>query len=135
MNILVTGSAGFVGSIVAEELIKQGHSVVALDNLQQGHREAVPPEAEFILADVCDAQALEDIFYRFKIDAVMHMAAETVVEYSVTDPRRYFQNNIVGGMNLLDTMLGHNVHKFICNHCRTFIIFSISKYKKLFCTI
>ena len=113
MNLLVTGGAGYVGSIVTEELLKDSHKVIVLDNLQQGHKGAVLPEAEFVPADICDAQALEDVFLRFKIDAVMHMAAETVVEYSMTDPKRYFRNNVVGGMNLLDTMLKHNVHKLI----------------------
>lgn len=112
MNVLVTGGAGYVGSIVTEELLREPHKVIVLDNLQQGHKGAVLPEAEFVLADICD-KALEDIFTRSKIDAVMHMAAETVVEYSITDPKRYFQNNIVGGLNLLDTMLKHNVTRFI----------------------
>lgn len=113
MNVLVTGGAGYVGSIVVEELLRQAHKVIVLDNLQLGHREAVLPEAEFALADICDAQALDDVFRRFKVDAVMHMAAETVVESSVTDPKRYFKNNIVGGINLLDTMLKHDVHKLV----------------------
>ncbi len=113
MNILVTGGAGYVGSIVTEELLRQAHWVIVLDNLQQGHKGAVLTEAEFVLADICDAKAIDDVFRRFKIDAVMHMAAETVVEYSMTDPKRYFQNNIVGGINLLDTMLKHNVYKLI----------------------
>jgi UDP-glucose 4-epimerase len=113
MNVLVTGGAGYVGSIVSEELLKEAHQVIVLDNLQQGHKEAVPLEAEFVLADICDAQALNDVFRRFKTDAVMHMAAETAVESSMTDPKRYFQNNVVGGINLLDTMLKHNVDKLI----------------------
>lgn len=113
MNILVTGGAGYVGSIVAEELLNQGHDVVILDNLQQGHKKAVLPEAQFILADICNARTLDDVFSQFKIDAVTHMAAETVVEYSVTDPKRYFQNNIIGGLNLLDAMVKHDVHRFI----------------------
>jgi UDP-glucose 4-epimerase len=113
MNILVTGGVGYVGSIVTEELLNKGYKVIILDNLQQGHKEAIPPEAEFVLADICEAQALEDVFHRFEIDAVMHMAAETVVEYSMTDPKRYFHNNIVGGINLLDAMLKHNVCKFV----------------------
>jgi len=113
MNVLVTGGAGYVGSVVTEELLKGGHKPIVLDNLQQGHKEAVLPQAEFVLADICDAEALEDVFRRFKIDAVMHMAAETIVEYSVTDPKRYFRNNIVGGINLLDIMLKHDVHKLI----------------------
>jgi len=113
VNILVTGGAGYVGSIVAEELLNQGHDVVILDNLQQGHKKAVLPEAQFILADICNARTLDDVFSQFKIDAVTHMAAETVVEYSVTDPKRYFQNNIIGGLNLLDAMVKHDVHRFI----------------------
>jgi len=113
MNILVTGGVGYVGSIVTEELMNKGYRVIILDNLQQGHKEAILPEAEFVLADICEAQALEDAFHRFEIDAVMHMAAETVVEYSMTDPKRYFHNNIVGGINLLDAMLKHGVRKFI----------------------
>ncbi|GAI53145.1 unnamed protein product [marine sediment metagenome] len=113
MNILVTGGAGYVGSVVAEELLQQGYQVIILDNLQQGHKEAILPQAEFVLADICEAQHLEDVFHRFKIGAVMHMAAETVVEYSMTDPKRYFQNNVVGGLNLLDAMLKHRVYKFV----------------------
>jgi len=102
-----------VGSIVAEELLSEAHQVIVMDNLEQGHKQAVLPEAEFVIANICDAQSLDDIFHRFKIDAVMHMAAETVVEYSMTDPKRYFQNNVVGGINLLDIMLKHNVYRFI----------------------
>jgi UDP-glucose 4-epimerase len=113
MNILVTGGAGYVGSIVAEELLKVGFGVIVSDSLQQGHRGAVPPGAEFVCADICDAQALDGLFQRERIDAVMHMAAETVVEYSMTDPARYFHNNIVGGMKLLDAMLKHEVYKLI----------------------
>ncbi len=70
-------------------------------------------EADFVLADLCNSGALDEIFCRFRIDAVMHMAAETVVEHSMTDPRRYFETNIVGGINLLDTMLKHDVHKLV----------------------
>jgi len=113
MNILVTGGVGYVGSIVTEELLNKGYRVIILDNLQQGHKEASLPEAEFVLADICEAQVLEDVFHRFEIDAVMHMAAETVVEYSMTDPKRYFHNNIVGGIDLLDAMLNHKVYKFV----------------------
>lgn len=113
MNILVTGGAGYVGSIVAEELVNQEHRVIVLDNLQQGHKEAVPPGAELIIADICQSEVLDEVFRRFEIDAVMHLAAETVVEFSVTDPRRYFQNNVVGGINLLDSMLKRDVYKLI----------------------
>lgn len=113
MNIVVTGGAGYIGSVITEGLLKKGHTVIVLDNLQQGHREAVPPEADFRLADICDTQALEDIFHGTRIDAVMHMAAETVVEYSITDPKRFFQNNLVGGINLLAAMMKHDVCKLV----------------------
>jgi len=113
MSVLVTGGAGYVGSVIVEELLKERHKVVVLDNLQQGHKEAVLPLAEFVLTDICDTSSLESVFHQFEINAVMHMAAETVVEYSVTDPKRYFHNNVVGGINLLNAMLGHGVDKII----------------------
>jgi UDP-glucose 4-epimerase len=113
MAILVTGGAGYVGSIVAEKLLQEGHKVIILDNLQQGHREAVPPEAEFVLADICDREALEQLFHHFDIDAVMHMAAETMAEYSMIDPKRFFHHNIVGGISLLDIMSQHHVYRFV----------------------
>ena len=113
MNILVTGGAGYVGSIVADKLVKQGHKVVILDNLQQGHREVVPSGSELIIADILSDKSLDTAFRTAKIDAVIHLAAETVIEFSLTDPRRCFQNNVVGGLKLLDSMLRHNVSKII----------------------
>ncbi len=113
MSVLVTGGAGYVGSVVAEALLKGGYEVIILDNLQQGHREAVPRDARFIVGDIGDEDLLEAVFRRNHIEAVMHMAAETVVEYSMTDPKRYFHNNIIGGITLLDAMLKHGVNKII----------------------
>jgi UDP-glucose 4-epimerase len=113
MNVLVTGGAGYVGSVVTDGLLKAGHRVVVMDNLQQGHRQAVSASAEFVVADICDAPGLDTLFQRLRIDAVMHMAAETVVEFSTTDPKRYFVTNVVGGVNLLNTMLKHDVHKIV----------------------
>ena len=113
MYVLVTGGAGYVGSIVTEHLLKQKHKVIVLDNLQQGHKEAVLSPAEFVSGDICNIKTLEDILCRFKINAVMHMAAETVVEYSMTDPKRYFHSNLIGGTNLLNAMLKHGVDKII----------------------
>jgi UDP-glucose 4-epimerase len=113
MNVLVTGGAGYVGSVVADGLLGAGHHVIILDNLQQGHKQAIPASAEFVLADICDPGALETLFQRLPIDAVIHMAAETIVEYSTTDPRRYFVTNVIGGVNLLNAMLKHNVHRIV----------------------
>ena len=113
MSVLVTGGAGYIGSVVTEHLLKQGYSVTVLDKLQQGHKEAVLSPAEFVPGDVCDAETLKHIFRNFKIDAVIHMAADTLVGQSMTDPKRYFHNNLVGGISLLNSMLEHNVNKII----------------------
>ena len=113
MNVLVTGGAGYVGSVVTEGLLKAGHRVIVVDNLQQGHRQAVPDGAEFVQADIGDAAALDTVFGRLPVDAVMHMAGETVVEYSTTDPGRYFATNVVGGLNLLNVMLKHKVRRMV----------------------
>ncbi len=113
MNVLITGGAGYVGSIVSEELLKSGYSVIIMDNLIQGHLGAVLPEAELVQKDCGNPDDLKSVFSQFKIDAVMHMAAETVVEFSMTDPKRYFHNNIIGAIHLLDAMLEHDVKKII----------------------
>lgn len=113
MNILVTGSAGYIGSIVTEEIIREGNFVVALDNLKQGHREAVSPEVAFVHADLADLEKLDEVFRRYQIDVVIHLAAESIVTDSMTNPREFFQNNVIYGLNLLDTMLKHGVFKLI----------------------
>jgi UDP-glucose 4-epimerase len=113
MNVLVTGGAGYIGSVVTEHLLRQGHKVTVLDNLQQGHSEAVLPPAELVEGDVCDTGTLERVFLHSGINAVMHMAADTLVGDSMTDPRRYFHNNLVGGIALLNAMLEHGVNRII----------------------
>jgi len=113
MKVLVTGGAGYVGSAVSSELLRAGHQVTALDNLQQGHEPAVPRGARFVRGDICKPAALARLFRDSSFDAVMHMAAETVVEYSTTDPKRYFHTNVTGGVNLLDAMLRHGVRHIV----------------------
>lgn len=113
MNILVTGGAGYVGSVVSEQLAKQGHEVFVLDNLKQGHHPTIDDDPVFLWFDIDEVDVLEDILVQCRIDAVMHMAAETVVEYSVTDPGRYFKTNIIDGITLLDTMVKSNVKRII----------------------
>ena len=113
MHVLVTGGAGYVGSVVADGLLGASHTVTILDNLQQGHREAVPEGARFIQADFCRPEDLDAAFRQPRPDAVMHMAGETIVEYSTTDPKRYFHTNIIGGITLLDAMLRHNVSRIV----------------------
>ena len=113
MTILVTGGAGYIGSIVTEELLNQGYLVVVLDNLQEGHRRAVLPDAEFYEGDVGNKKLLEKIFTEHNINTVLHFAAETTIEFSMTDPGLYFRNNVVNGVTLLDVMLKHDCKRFI----------------------
>jgi len=111
--ILVTGAAGYIGSVVTEELIKQGQSIIALDNLSQGHRASVSGDAIFIKGDLNDADLLERIFKNYPVEAVVHLAAHTLVGESVSNPEKYFRNNVVAGLNLLNTMCRHGVNKIV----------------------
>lgn len=113
MSILVTGAAGYIGSIVTEKLIQEGNSVIALDNLTQGHQGAIVPEAMFIQAELADSEKLEQVFRHYQISSVMHLAAESLIGESMTDPKRYFHNNVIGSTNLLDTMLKYGVHEIV----------------------
>ncbi|MFC2042081.1 UDP-glucose 4-epimerase GalE [Chloroflexota bacterium] len=113
MAILITGGAGYVGSVVAEELLNKGYEVVILDDLRQGHREAIPLGAVFSPNDICDEKTLDKVFRSFEISAVLHMAAETLVEHSMTDPSRHFKVNVLGGMKLLEAMLRNKCLKII----------------------
>jgi len=113
VNILVTGAAGYIGSIVTEQLIKEGNFVVALDNLKQGHREAIAPEAAFAQVDLGDLRRLDDVFYNYRVEAVIHLAADSLVEHSMNDPEGFFRNNVIYSMNLLSTMLKHGVYKLV----------------------
>ena len=113
MNVLVTGGAGYIGCVVVEQLVNHEHRVIIMDNLEQGHREAIHSEAQFVEGDIRDADACEQVFHGFSIDAVMHMAAESVVPYSMTDPGRFYQTNVAAGLRLLDAMLRHDVDKCV----------------------
>ena len=113
MNILVTGAAGYIGSICAEVLLARGHQVIALDNLQEGHAAAVPPGAIFCRADLGVRSQIEEVFSTHKIDAVMHFAGEALVAKSVREPSTFYAANIACGVNLLDAMTRHGVNEFI----------------------
>src|SRR5687768_4298917 len=104
MKILVTGGAGYIGSIVVEELIKDDHKVVVLDDLSKGHRESVHPEAAFVMANIRDVEAVEAALRENEVEAVIHMAASSLVGESVQYPERYRDNNVVAGRLLLDAM-------------------------------
>jgi UDP-glucose 4-epimerase len=113
LNILVTGAAGYIGSIVSEVLLARGFGVVALDSLVEGHREAVPPAAVFCHADLSVRPHIEEVFNKNKIDAVMHFAAEALVAKSMREPSTFYAANVACGINLLDAVTRHGVKKFI----------------------
>jgi len=113
LNILVTGAAGYIGSVCSEVLLARGMRVIALDSLLEGHRAAVPPNATFCQVDLGDRPQLEAVFSQNKIDAVMHFAAEALVAKSVSEPSIFYATNVACGVNLLDTMTRHGVRKFI----------------------
>ncbi len=113
MNILVTGGAGYIGSVVVEELVKSGHKVVVYDNLSKGHREAVDGSAEFILGDLHDGDLLRESLTANEIDAVIHMAASSLVGESVKEPEKYFDNNVVAGRVLLQAMEASGAKKIV----------------------
>lgn len=113
MNILVTGAAGYIGSICTEVLLLRGMSVIALDNLLEGHRAAVPPRATFCNVDLGTREQLDRVFSQYRVDVVMHFAAEALVAKSVKEPSTFYATNVACGVNLLDAMTRHGVRKFI----------------------
>lgn len=113
MKILVTGAAGYIGSIVTEQLVEEGNQVIAVDNLSGGYRAAVHPGANFMVADLADRAWLKLLFRTHAIDAVVHLAAEALVEVSMRDPGRFFQTNVAGGLNLVDAMVEAGVKRLV----------------------
>ena len=113
MKILVTGGAGYIGSITVERLIKSGAEVVVFDNLYQGHRDAVHPDAVFIQGDLADKAAVEAALSTHKPDGIMHFASYTLVGESVEKPFLYLRDNIVNGLNLIEAAVANNVKGFI----------------------
>ena len=111
-NILVMGGAGYIGSHTVKHLMAQGYNCIVADNLVYGHREAVLTP-HFELADLADKASLDKVFEKYQIDAVVHFAAYTYVGESVENPQKYFFNNVVGTLNLLEAMLKHNVKKIV----------------------
>jgi UDP-glucose 4-epimerase len=113
MKILVTGGAGYIGSIVTEQLIKVGETVVVLDNLYQGHQAAVHPEAVFVEGDLTNRATVDAVFEEHRPEAVMHFASHTLVGESMEKPFLYLGDNITAGLNLLQSAMEHNVRRFI----------------------
>ena len=113
MKLLVTGGAGYIGSVVVERALDKGHEVVVVDNLQEGHRAALKGECRLVVGDYGDAGLLDSLLSAEPFDAVVHLAAETTVALSVADPAIYFRNNTVNGLTLLDAMRRHRVMRMV----------------------
>jgi UDP-glucose 4-epimerase len=112
-TILVTGGAGYVGSVCAEELIRQGHEVVVVDDLSTGHHEAVPTSARFYRADIGDKIAMRSILREHDIDAVFHFAAKALIPESVTDPAVFYKVNVTSALAMMDVLLETGVRRFV----------------------
>lgn len=112
-NVLIMGGAGYIGSHVVRELRAHDVRCVVADNLVYGHREALPDDVPFVRADLLEPDSLASLFGQYDFDAVMHFAAFTYVGESVQDPRKYYRNNVVGTLNLLDAMLEHGVKNIV----------------------
>lgn len=112
-NVLVTGGAGYIGSVVVGELLQRGYGVIVLDSLVRGHRRAVSPGAELVVGNVGDADLLARLFTEKKIDAVMHFAAFLEVGESMRSPELYFRNNSANTLTLLEAVMKHGIQRFV----------------------
>jgi UDP-glucose 4-epimerase len=113
MAILVTGGAGYIGSVTVDDLRASGAKVVVLDNLSRGHKEAVAPDVNFYEGDIGDAELIKRICAENSIDAAMHFSAFTYVGESVEKPQMYYENNTERTRLLLDALLANGVNKFV----------------------
>ena len=121
MKILLTGGSGYIGSVTTELLCDDGHAVTVFDNLERGHVEAVDPRARLIVGDLREPQPIRDAMRDLKPDAVVHFAAYALVGESMQEPLKYFENNVGGGLHLLDAMLRTGVKKIIFSStCATY---------------
>jgi UDP-glucose 4-epimerase len=112
-RVLVTGGAGYIGSVVADQLLERGHDVVVLDNLSTGHRQAVPAGATFVQGDIGDRALLTGLFVQHPVDAIVHMAAFALVAESVANPEKYRANNVSAARVLLDAAVAAGLRRFI----------------------
>jgi UDP-glucose 4-epimerase len=113
MRVLVTGGAGYVGSVSADALVAAGHDVVVLDDLTTGHRAAVPPAAELVAGSYTDASGTEALLRRAGIEAILHCAARSLVGESVLDPAKYYRDNVAGGVALLEAARSAGVGRIV----------------------
>jgi UDP-glucose 4-epimerase len=121
MNVFVTGGAGYIGSVCVEQLLNAGHIVSVYDNLSEGHRSAVDKRAVFIEAQLGDEARIAGALKDSKAEAVIHFAAYALVGESMTNPGKYFRNNVANAINLLNAAVGAGVKKFVFSStCATY---------------
>lgn len=113
MRVMVTGGAGYIGSVVVEELLRDDHEVLVYDNLSKGHRASVPDAAAFVKGDLLDTRLLGETIAEHQVDAIIHMAADALVGESVAQPAKYYRNNLVGGISLLEAMRQAGVNRLV----------------------
>ena len=113
MSILVLGGAGYIGSHTVYELIDNGQDVVIIDNLQTGHIEAVHPKAKFYKGDIRDREFLNNVFQKENIEAAIHFAASSLVGESMTNPLKYYDNNLCGTKVLLEALIDNGINKIV----------------------
>ena len=113
MNVFVAGGAGYIGSVCVEELIQAGHDVTVYDNLSEGHLSAVDKRAGFVRGDLHDEARLGQVLRETRAQVILHFAAHALVGESMTDPGKYFRNNVVAGLRLLDAAVAAGVGKFV----------------------
>jgi UDP-glucose 4-epimerase len=113
VKLLVTGGAGYIGSIVAQQLLGQGHAVIVFDNLERGHREAVPQGAELVVGDLLDQAAVQAAVKDQGFDGALHFAALALVAESVSHPERYYRTNVTGTLNLLEALRDAGVPRLV----------------------
>lgn len=113
MKVLVTGAAGFIGSVVTDKLLEAGHTVVGFDSLKYGHRAAVNPAADFVQGDLRDRALVAETLSKHNIEGVMHLAAEAYIEESMTDPGLYFDVNTFASTYMLDEMIKLGIKRIV----------------------
>src|SRR6267143_461942 len=113
MRVLVTGGAGYIGSVVVEELLKDDHQVTVFDKLSKGHRASLHQEAHLVKGDLLEKDFLVATLKESRVDAVVHMAAHSLVGESVANPGKYYHNNAVGSLSLIDAMLAAKVKRLV----------------------
>lgn len=113
MKVLVTGGAGYIGSVICDQLLAENHGVVVIDNLSKGHRDALAEEVALVEADLLDTSALAGVLEQHQVDAVIHMAASSLVGESMSQPAKYYRNNLWATLGLLEAMAYSGISKLV----------------------